>query len=36
MEENSERLKVAVRLRPLLEIDKVQDTAVYINEVRCM
>ena len=34
MEENSEHLKVAVRVRPLLEIDKVQETSVYIKEVQ--
>jgi hypothetical protein len=33
MEESSEHLKVAIRVRPILEIDKVQDTAVYLNEV---
>ena len=33
MEENSEHLKVAVRVRPLLDIDKVQETSVYIKEV---
>ena len=33
MEENSEHLKVAVRIRPILEIDKVQDSAVFLGEV---
>jgi hypothetical protein len=33
MEENSEHLKVAVRVRPLLEIDKVQDTCLMLNQV---
>ena len=33
MEESSEHLKVAVRVRPLLEIDKVQDSIIFLNEV---
>lgn len=33
MEENSEHLKVAIRVRPLLEIDKVQETSINIKEV---
>ena len=34
MDENSEHLKVAVRIRPLLEIDKVQDTGIYLDGVK--
>lgn len=33
MEENSEHLKVAIRVRPMLDIDKVQDSAVFLNDV---
>lgn len=34
MENESEHLKVAVRVRPLLDLDKAFDSIVYINEVR--
>ena len=34
MEENSEHLKVAVRIRPLLEIDKVQDSSICVSGVK--
>ncbi|CAG9318320.1 unnamed protein product [Blepharisma stoltei] len=32
MEENSENLKVAIRVRPILPIDKFQDSVVYLEE----
>lgn len=32
----SEHLKVAVRIRPLLDIDNTRDVAVYVGEVRFM
>ena len=31
----SEHLKVAVRIRPLLEIDRTQENVVFTEDVRC-
>ena len=33
MDENSEHLKVAIRVRPILDIDKVQDSSIFLGDV---